>query len=229
MKKKIILGIILTLSLVCVAPIVGLSDDNKEIETIEAESIMSTELQSETNIEETETIEEIKEPTIEEIASAEYIAHMEKLNSCEDHKQWFLDYKTLMDKYSNELDEVETIYDWFSKEDLQLLFNVVEAEVGDYGFDEKCNVASVIFNRIDNENFGDTLSTVLISSQFTTIRNGRYKRVTPSEETILACEYAFSIEETADGALFFEGGKSKVHSAYAKYLFTDKSGHKFYK
>ena len=56
-----------------------------------------------------------------------YLIDMKKFTYCvakrtvEDHKQWFLDYKTLMDKYSNELDEVETIYDWFSKEDLQLL------------------------------------------------------------------------------------------------------------
>ncbi len=234
-KRKNILCIFLVLSLAYATPIQGVSINNQEIETIEAESIMSENEQAEASLfSETPEINEIEiiEPTLQEIAHTEYLAHMEKLNTCKNYKEWFLEYKTLINKYSSELDEVETIYDCFSEAELQLLFHVVEAEVEGFGFEEKCNVASVIFNRLEHEGFGNTLFNVLIPGQFTTIRNGKYKRVTPSEDTILACEYCFIIEETANGAIYFEGAKSNVHQAYATLVepkFEDHSGHKFYK
>lgn len=107
------------------------------------------------------------------------------------------------------------------------MFRVVEAEATAGGFNEKANVASVIFNRINHDDFGDTLSEILVAHQFSCISDGRYLKVEITEDTILSCEYAFMIEDTTDGALFFEKGTG-VHSAYADYTFTDDIGHNFY-
>ena len=64
--------------------------------------------------------------------------------------------------------------------------------------------------------------------QFEVITNGRYKKVTITEETILACEIAFE-RDTAQGALFFDStkGNSWAHMNQ-EYLFSDHV-HWFYK
>lgn len=205
----------------------GVGND-KEIETVEV-SINSNEKNKKEESQKVIEIKEIPSLTTEETAQLAYSQHMKKLSTCDNNKDWFIEYKKLISQYPDFLD-CETIYEHFTEEELQNLFGVVEAEVGNKGgFEERCNVASVIFNRINDERFGDTLSNVLVRKQFTTIRNGKYKKVIPTEETILACEYVYSIQDTAQGALYFEGGKSNVHSKYADYIFTDSSGHKFYK
>lgn len=124
----------------------------------------------------------------------------------------------------------KTLYDVFSKEELEKMFGVIEAEVGSLGgFEERCNVASVIFNRLEDGRFGDSLDEVLSKDQFSTVRNGKYKKVNITEDTILSCEFVFSNGDTTSGALYFEAGNSNIHSKYAEYLFSDKSGHSFYK
>lgn len=86
---------------------------------------------------------------------------MEEIKSIEDKKEWFIAYKSIVEEYSYIIDPPETIYDYFSKEELDLLFYVVQAEVGDeYSFESKVNVANVIFNRFYHERFPDTLSDI---------------------------------------------------------------------
>ena len=126
----------------------------------------------------------------------------ERLNA-EDKREWFLKYKEFMDNPKFE-DKPETIYDCFTEQELDLLFRVVQAEIGNYSFDQKVNVANVILNRVYHERFGESLSEVLIPSQFSTISNGRINKVKVSEDTILACEYAFLFADTTNGALFFD-------------------------
>ncbi len=150
---------------------------------------------------------------------------MIEIESIEDKKDWFIAYKNIIDKYSEILDPPETIYDYFSEEELALLFRVVQAEIGDSGeFIQKVNVASVIFNRLYHERFPDTLSEILVYDQFATISNGKYKEVDVTEDTILACEYAFQIEDTTNGSLFFDSNNSLNY----EFVFND-SAHNFYK
>ena len=158
------------------------------------------------------------------------LLHKQKEILCiQDNKEFFLEYKKLIDEYSEWCDPPESIYDCFSEEELNLLFRVVEAEATAGGFDEKANVASVIFNRLEHEKFGDTLNEILIPSQFSPLSDGRAYKVKITEDTILACEYAFMIDDTTDGAIYFEAKGSNVHAAYAEFLFQDSIGHKFYK
>ena len=137
----------------------------------------------------------------------EYRRLMKERLNAEDKKEWYLKYKEFIDDCEYE-DKPETIYDCFTKQELDLLFKVVQAEIGDYSFEQKVNVANVIFNRVYHECFGETLNDVLIPSQFATISNGRINRVKVDEDTILACEYAFLFADTTNGALFFDSDGS---------------------
>ena len=152
---------------------------------------------------------------------------MAEIESIKDAKEWFITYKSIVVKYSDILDPPETIYDYFDNEELELLFRVVEAEATEGTFIEKANVASVIFNRLEHDEFGDELSDVLVKKQFSSISDGRYLKVDITEDAVLACEYAFEIQDTTNGSLYFEKG-TNVHSSYADYLFTDDIGHDFY-
>ncbi len=55
---------------------------------------------------------------------------MIEIESIEDKKEWFIAYKDIIDKYSEILDPPETIYYYFSDEEMYLLFHVVQEEIG---------------------------------------------------------------------------------------------------
>lgn len=150
---------------------------------------------------------------------------MTEIETITDKKEWFIAYKSIIEEYSYIIDPPETIYDYFTEEELDLLFHVVQAEVGnEYSFESKVNVANVIFNRFYHERFPDTLSDVLVRDQFSPIADGRYKEVEITEDTILACEYAFMMEDTTDGCLFFDSNNTLNY----QFVFND-GAHNFYK
>lgn len=178
---------------------------------------------------------ELENPKVAKVTSQNYMFIQEmqrkmfQIKSIEDKREWFIAYKEIVSEYENILDPPETIYDYFNEEELDLLFRVVQAEVGDeWEFIHKANVANVIFNRLYSESRDfkdcDSLSEVLVADQFCTVRNGNYKKVEVSDVTILACEYAFMIEDTTNGALFFDNNGS------LNYEFINNDGaHNFYK
>lgn len=150
---------------------------------------------------------------------------MTEIETITDKKEWFIAYKSIIEEYSYIIDPPETIYDYFTEEELDLLFHVVQAEVGnEYSFESKVNVANVIFNRFYHERFPDTLSDILVRDQFSPIADGRYKEVEITEDTILACEYAFMMEDTTDGCLFFDSNNTLNY----QFVFND-GAHNFYK
>ena len=143
-------------------------------------------------------------------------------------EEWYVEYKNFINLHSDEYDSPETIYNCFTNEELDLLFRVVQAEIGDeYTFEQKVNVANSIFNRLysDKRSFAyqETLLEVLRKDQFSTISNNRYKRVKVSDVTRNACEYAFYFPDTTDGALFFDSNGSLNY----EFLFND-GAHTFY-
>lgn len=195
--------------------------EQEEIVTQE-EPIMKMVSQSHCEQVTTHHIEEIKSDY--EIAIEEMTKKLVNIESIDDKMEWFLAYKAIIDEYKDFYDPPETIYDIFTDEELDLLFRVVQAEIGDeYSFKQKVNVASVIFNRLKHDRFPDALLEILIPSQFSTISSGRYKTVEVSETTILACEYAFAIGDTVDGCLFFDSNSKLKY----KYVFND-GAHNFY-
>ena len=165
---------------------------------------------------------------------AEAQAKMAALDTS-DKMQWFIQYKAIQDEYAEWIDKDETIYDIFTDDELNLLFEIVEAEVtGEDHFQSKVNVASVIFNRLEcdtNNDFPDTLTGILTQDkQFSSYKDGRYKEVTITDTTKLACEYAYSINNTVNGSMYFDScnGKSWANSK-REFVFQDSVKHNFYK
>lgn len=109
------------------------------------------------------------------------------------------------------------------------MFSVVEAETEGCEFDVKCNVASVIFNRVESPKFKqNTITDVLLApNQFSVVKSGKYKTAEVTKDTVRAVEYVFKYGNTAANAIFFETMRSNVHSSYATYIFND-GKHKFY-
>jgi spore germination cell wall hydrolase CwlJ-like protein len=136
-----------------------------------------------------------------------------------------------MEKYP-ELNK-ETLEESFTKKELDMLYRVVQAEVGDYDFISKANVASVILNR--HLFWEKSLYEVITEkNQFSTVTSNRYKKVVVDEETILACEYAWIAGDTTNGCVAFRSSYIPkkwytYKNNYWELQFIDEAGHGFYK
>ena len=218
----ILLSIVIVSLSALVVPLKGHSENIKTESVAAQAAVKSTEMSLENFvIEQPASINFEIDTAIEEMNQK-----MAEIESIEDKKEWFIAYKSIIEEYSYIIDPPETIYEYFTEEELDLLFHVVQAEIGDecYSFEQKANVASVVFNRLYHEKFPDALSEILVYDQFSPISNGRYKEVEVSEDTILACEYAFEIEDTTDGCLFFDSNNALNY----QFVFDD-GAHNFYK
>lgn len=92
--------------------------------------------------------------------------------------------KTVSDSYEITEDELaeELYYD-----SLELLACCVEAEAGNQGLVGKKYVVDVILNRVDDEDFPDNITDVIMQkNQFSVVSDGRIWTVEPTEETFQA-------------------------------------------
>lgn len=170
----------------------------------------------------------VSESLYQDILIDEYNKKIQEINAT-NKLDWFIEYKQINQEYSCVCDNT-SIYDEYTQEELDLLFRVVQAEIGDYSFEQKCNVVSVIFNRIEYNKqkpheFSNSLGGILVPNQFSTISNGRIYSVVVDEDTVLACEYVYLFGDTANGALFFDSNGA-LESSYKK-IFND-GAHNFY-
>lgn len=93
------------------------------------------------------------------------------------------------------------------------LLRIVEAEAGGEDKMGKMLVANVILNRVENEQFPDTVTGVIFQAdngvtQFSPISDGRFYSVTVSEETKEAVDAALKGEDNSQGALYFAARKA---------------------
>jgi len=142
-----------------------------------------------------------------------------------DPVQYMAEYNSILQNYAQYLN-ITTMYDLFSEKDIEYLERCVETETfGGEDFQSKVNIAHVIINRMmDDERFPSTISEVVTApGQFA------YGKREISPMTIAACEYASMNIDTTDGALWFHSGKKTNTFNGAEYMFTDNSGHHFYK
>lgn len=224
MKKRILSIILLvTFMSLCILPFSNIKYNNvqqEELIIIEEEPVP---LSINANDAPTITIKTLK-PTIQEIATIEYSQHMSLLNIPSiDKLTWFLQYKNIINRYSEVLDTPETVYDYFTEEEIILMWRTIETETYQASFIPKCNVASVILNRFESEDFPNDMTTII-----TSVNQFCYGRTIITEDTKLALEYAFEIKDTSKGGLAFRSGKkTETHCGYP-YLFTDEAGHHIY-
>lgn len=214
MKKRILKTVIIVILMIICAFLVTLFErkacnDSEEFLT-EWEDLNVSQSSTTSDYNECSETETLKEDvSMEELAilMSDDIANISyNYNIKEERMNWFKEYKEVIKKYPLELHST-TIYEAYSEEDLDLLFKIIQSEVGDYGFIETSNVASVIFNR--SKLWGMTLYEVLTSKgQFSVYANGTYKNVIPDEETILACEFVYIFGDTTFGCVGFRSHRS---------------------
>lgn len=125
-----------------------------------------------------------------------------------------------------------------SEEDYQVLLRIVEAEAGGEDIEGKMLVAGVVLNRVENEDFPDTVKEVVFqrengTAQFSPVYSGRYDRVSISEETKEAVERVLGGEDITGGALYFaarkyaDSNKMRWFDEHLTYLFSH-GGHEFF-
>lgn len=168
---KILLSIVIISLSALVVPLKGHSENIKTESVAVQAAVKSTEMSLENFV-----IEQPVSINFEiDTAIEEKNQKMAEIESIEDKKEWFIAYKSIIEEYSYIIEPPETIYEYFTEEELDLLFHVVQAEIGDecYSFEQKANVASVVFNRLYHEKFPDALSEILVYDQFSPISNGR--------------------------------------------------------
>lgn len=177
---------------------------------------------------------EYQELTIENI-SKQVIREQELIEPLKeyDKEEYLIQYKNIITTYSDYFGLPETIYDYTTDEEFDLLCRVVEAEIGIGNFDQKCNVASSIINRYFSETFPNDWKDLLFQKrngvyQYSSVGNGLYRTVEVSEDTILAIEYSFMIEDTTNGCTYFHSGNSTWHEDNLEFVFDD-GLHKFYR
>lgn len=95
-----------------------------------------------------------------------------------------------------------------SKEELDVLYRIVEAEATGEDIYGKILVANVVINRVNDEEFPDTISEVVFQKvgqayQFAPTKDGRYWKVTVSKSTKEAVKRALAGEDYSEGALYF--------------------------
>lgn len=123
-------------------------------------------------------------------------------------------------------------------QDYENMLRIVEAEAGGEDRIGKLLVANVIINRVNDEDFPDSVTEVIFQqtngvSQFSPIRDGRFYSVSVSEETIEAVEAALCGEDCSKGALYFMARKAADKDRAAWFdrnltkLFTH-GGHEFF-
>ena len=202
------------------------NEDETEYELVEELNIdeINENTDDEITIEEDNEIVIITEtPDIYELKSQEVLEKQKELESIEDNKEWFIAYKKLIEEYSEWVDPPESIYDYFSDDEIYLMQRCIETETFEQDFDSKVNVASVILNRLNSEEFSNDVHKVIVKGQFA------FGRKKISEDTKLALEYAYMIGDTTEGALYFHSLAYKPRFNGADYIFTDEAGHHFYR
>ena len=159
-----------------------------------------------------------------EIISQRMQQELSEIESIEDRQEWFLAYKDIIYKYYKYFGAPETVFDVYTEEELDLIFRTVETECFDADFESKCNVASVIFNRIESGEFGESAEEVITKpNQFA------YGRECITESTILSVMYVYEIGDTTDGCVAFRSDQCPMKWRSWEYVFTDEAGHNFYR
>ncbi len=152
-------------------------------------------------------------------------------------KEWFISYKRLLEEYKDYSDYLEipkSVYEEYNIDEIKVFQKLVSAETTGGDFESKCNVASVVWNRIYSEKYPDNIIDVIYerngSVQFTPTYDGRINIVEVTEDDVLAIEYTYMFGSTAYDCIAFDNvpgnswNKNKLEE-----VFTDSINHTFYR
>lgn len=119
----------------------------------------------------------------------------------------------------------------FTSEDSYMLAKIAMAEAEGEDTEGKALVMRVVLNRIQSEDFPDTVWEVITEEgQFTAYENGRYDRVEPDDDCYKALALIKDGWDENQGALYFERTSDTEiwHNTTLSELFTH-GNHTFYK
>ena len=154
--------------------------------------------------------------------------HIEPLKEY-DKQAYIISYLSI---FKSSQDPPELIQDCMTLEEYDMFCRIVEAEIGNGNFEQKCNIASCIMNRYYSEVFPNTwMELFKQKNQFTTVSNGAIHKVEVSESTRLAIDYVFLIGDTTNGCTYFRSGKTRTWHDKTKTLefVVDDGKHNLYK
>ena len=115
----------------------------------------------------------------------------------------------------------------FTYDEAQLLMQTAQAEAGNQGEDGMWLVMSCIVNRVENEDFPDSVKEVVYQEgQFSTVESGAIKKVEISSDCHLALA-RIEKGEVADFIVAFENKRSKSLDKYFSSAFVYRD-HRFY-
>lgn len=226
MKRKIVTMLLSAASLIFVAPVQ--TGDKIFLKTV------ATTVQEEVDVPTVIVVDSTKDKK-EKIDTRELVKNeLDQIDLLNSEKEKIIRFNELFEKYEDIIDPPEDLLSVFSFEELDKLYRVVEAEATAGEFIDKANVASVIFNRILYNDIFDTsdLNEILTEKQFSSIKDGRYKIVEVTEDTILACEYVFMFGSTVEDAQFFDAtnGDSWAYKNRKQVMnVEDNIGHMFFR
>ena len=215
MKRIISVMILILMTVSFLLPIFNIESCAMEEKVEEVNEEIHTEI--------TDTTEEVsaRELTIiymnKEMDAIEHLKETDKM-------EWYKNYRKIVCKYRYVVGAPDCIFDVYTEEEVNLICRTVETECYGQDFESKANVASVIFNRVDSDEYASTVEEVITSpKQFA------YYRKTISEDTLLAVMYSFEIKDTTNGCLSFHSNEKTEKFGGRSYVFTDSSGHHFYR
>lgn len=123
----------------------------------------------------------------------------------------------------------------YTESDYNVLLRIVQAEAGGCDMKGKILVANVILNRVESDEFPDTITDVVYEKrQFSPVSNGSINRCKVGEETVEAVDRALAGEDYSEGALYFmnrrasSGSNVRWFDTHLDYLFQH-GGHEFFK
>ena len=107
-----------------------------------------------------------------------------EVDTIEDPAQKLEAYKELREKYSD-IYTSPSFNEAFTEADIKKICQAVETETYEADFISKSHIAEVIYARLDDNNFPDTVNKVVVRGQFA------FGRSKISPDTKLAVEYAY--------------------------------------
>lgn len=114
------------------------------------------------------------------------------------------EWRELMDERRRQYTENSTSWS-FTENDEYLMARLAMAEQEDGDIKSKALVIRVIINRVESDNFPDTVEGVIFETdQFTPIHNGRWDRVEPDAACYEALELIKNGWDESQGATYFE-------------------------
>lgn len=165
----------------------------------------------------------------------EYNNKIESIKS-QARKEWFIFYKSILKQYKiyPYINIPLNVYDEYNINEIKVFQKLVAAETTGGNFESKCNVASVVWNRIHSQNYPDNIIDVIYerngSAQFTPTYDGRIDIVEVTEDDVLAIEYTYMFGSTVYDCIAFDTAKGNSwNKNKLEMVFTDSINHTFYR